>query len=82
MSDKQELVDRVIDQIKSDIDSNDWTSIEGLLSRIELGGFLIAHRVIDQIKSNIDSNDWTSIEGLLSRIEPELLRGFLSEQHF
>ena len=28
MSDKQGLVDKVIDQIKSDIDANDWTSIE------------------------------------------------------
>jgi hypothetical protein len=40
---KQELVDKVIDQMKSDIDSNDWTSIEGLLILIEpelLKGFL------------------------------------------
>ncbi len=39
-------------------------------------------KVIDQIKSDVDSNYWTSIEGLLSHIEPELLRGFLSDQHF
>jgi hypothetical protein len=40
---KQELVDKVIDQMKSDILVNDWTSIEGLLILIEpelLKGFL------------------------------------------
>jgi len=42
----------------------------------------LVDKVIDQIKSDIDAGNWTSIEGLLSRIEPELLRGFLSEQHF
>mgnify|MGYP003118694259 CR=1 FL=1 len=39
----QSLVDKVIDQMKSDIESNDWTSIEGLLILIEpdlLKGFL------------------------------------------
>ena len=41
----------------------------------------LVDKVIDQIKSDIDSNYWTSIEGLLTRIEPELLRGFLSDQH-
>ena len=37
------LVDRVIDQMKSDIDANDWTSIEALITHIEpefLRGFL------------------------------------------
>ena len=43
--------------------------------------FGLVDRVIDQMKSDIESNDWTSIEGLLNHIEPELLRGFLSDQH-
>ena len=41
----------------------------------------LVDRVIDQMKSDIESNYWTSIEGLLNAIEPELLRGFLSDQH-
>ena len=43
MTDKQKLVDAVIEEIKRDINDNDWTAINALLFNVDattLQGFL------------------------------------------